>query len=168
MVVVGWVRPVGLEVSHVIGRFLLRGFVGFVGVGLIVLAGCSHEITGTRAAAGWPGKGACLTSARDLKVMRKGKSDLFYARSEPVFDEQPVGVIRAGTNVTVTRVMHYSELVAFMVLPVTYEWNAVLARVGEGEMAGKEVAIMGTGVYFTMRGREGEFVPWWQPCGGGK
>jgi hypothetical protein len=147
----------------VIERFLV---LGLAGICLLASAGCSHEITGTRAAAGWPAKGACLTAARDLKVMRKGKGDLLYASPQPVFDEQPVGVIRAGTTVTVTRVMHYSELVAFMVLPVTYEWNTVLARVSEGEMAGKEVAVMGTGVYFMTRRGETGVVPDWKPCEG--
>ena len=125
---------------------------------LLLSAGCSREITGTPAASAWPPAGSCLTAARDLKLMRSEKHRFLYASPAQVWDdEKPIGTLAAGTTVTISRIVHYKELV-FVILPASYDWDAVFAKPVDGPFAGQEVAILGTHSYFQAK-RNDRFIP---------
>jgi hypothetical protein len=125
---------------------------------LLLSAGCSREITGTPAASAWPSAGSCLTAAQDLKLMRSEKHRFLYASPRQVLDdEKPVGTMAAGTTVTISRVVHYKELI-FLILPASHDWDAVFAKVFDGPYAGQEVAILGSHGYFQEK-RDERFIP---------
>jgi len=130
---------------------------------LLLSAGCSRDITGTPAASAWPPAGSCLTAAQDLKLMRSAKRRFLYASPTQVFDdEKPIGTMGAGTTVAISRIVHYKELVAFLILPATHDWDAVFAKVVDGPYAGQEVAILGSHSYFQDK-RDERFIPCAQP-----
>lgn len=60
---------------------------------------------------------------------------------------EQLGVLAAGTELHVIRVEQVKELVAILVfLPEFYTWDYTLARIDDGQFAGKEVAISGKGL----------------------
>jgi hypothetical protein len=131
---------------------------------LLLAAGCSREITGTPAASAWPPAGSCLTAAQDLKLMRSAKHGFLYAAPRQVWDdEKPVGTMAAGTTVAVSRIVHYKEFV-FVILPASYDWDAVFAKPADGPFAGQEVAILGSHGYFQEK-RDERFIPCAQRVG---
>jgi hypothetical protein len=58
--------------------------------------------------------------------------------------DQPIGILEAGTELRVNRLVRVTELIAILViLPEYYSWNCTLAKIEDGSFAGKEIAVEG-------------------------
>jgi hypothetical protein len=59
-----------------------------------------------------------------------------------------LGVVAAGTRLQVNQVVQITQLAGWMLLPMYYTWKCTLAKIEDGSLSGKEIAIDGEDLSF--------------------